>query len=202
VLPLVPDLLASLRRVDDRRHTRSRPSSPGPLTQRVEPDQLGGGLRRWHVRLGEKRGDRIGPTRRGKGTKLMVLADGNGIPLASEIEAASSAEVNLIEPLIDAAVTHNVPPRLVYDRAADSNPLRKRLAQRGIELTCPHRKGRVRKATQDGRKLRRYRKRWKIERTIAWLHNFRRVVARYEVYAHLYRGFVKLACLMICLRRL
>lgn len=115
----------------------------------------------------------------------MVLTDGNGIPLASDIDAANYAEVNLIEPLIDAAVTHSVPPRLVYDRAADSDPLRERLAQRGIELVCPHRKGRVRKATQDGRKIRRYRKRWKIERTIAWLHGFRRVVTRYEVYAHL-----------------
>jgi transposase len=131
----------------------------------------------------------------------MVLADGNGIPLATDIEAANHAEVNLIEPLIDAAVTRSVPPRLVYDRAADSDPLRERLAQRGIELVCPHRRGRVRKPTQDGRKLRRYRKRWKIERTIAWLHDFRRVVTRYEVYAHLYHGFVKLACLMICLRR-
>lgn len=131
----------------------------------------------------------------------MVLADGNGIPLASEVEAANHAEVNLIEPLIDAAVTRSVPPRLVYDRAADSDPLRERLAGRGIELVCPHRRGRVRKATQDGRKLRRYRKRWKIERTIAWLHDFRRVVTRYEVYAHLYHGFVKLASLMICLRR-
>jgi transposase len=137
----------------------------------------------------------------GKGTKVMVLADGNGLPLAIEFEAANHAEVNLIKPLIDAAVTHSVPPRLVYDRAADSDPLRERLAQRGIDLVCPHRKGRVRKATQDGRKLWRYRKRWKIERTIAWLHDFRRVVTRYEVDAHLYHGFVKLACRMICLRR-
>ena len=132
----------------------------------------------------------------------MVLADGNGIPLATDIEAANHAEVNLIEPLIDAAMTNSVPPRLVYDRAADSDPLRQRLAERGVEMVCPHRKGRVRKKTQDGRKLRRYRQRWKIERTIAWLHDFRRTVTRYEVDAHLYHGFVKLACLMICLRRL
>ena len=46
--------------------------------------------------------DRIGPTRRGKGTKIMVIADGKGIPLASEAEAANHAEVNLIKPLIDA----------------------------------------------------------------------------------------------------
>ncbi len=119
-----------------------------------------------------------------------------------EIESANLAEVNLIEPLIDSAATNGVPPRLIYDRAADSDPLRERLAERGIELICPHRKNRVRKPTQDGRKLRRYRKRWKIERTIAWLHNFKRLVSRNEVYAHLFEGFAKLACLMICLRRL
>jgi transposase len=131
----------------------------------------------------------------------MALADGNGIPLASEIEAANHAKVNLIEPLIDAAVTQSVPSRLVYNRAADSDPLRERLAQRGIELACPYRRGHVRMATQDGRKLRHYRKRWKIERTLTWLHDFRRVVTRYEFDAHLYHGFVKLAVLLISLRR-
>ncbi len=99
-------------------------------------------------------------------------------------------------------MTPHVPPRLIYDRAADSDPLRERLARRGIELICPHRKGRVRKATQDGRKLRRYRRRWKIERTIAWLHGFRRIITRHEFYAFLYHGFLKLACLMIAIRRL
>ena len=97
----------------------------------------------------------------------LVLADGNDIPLASEVEAANCAGVNLIELLIDAAVTNIVPPRLFYDRAADSGPLRERLAECGIELVCPHRRGRVRTATQDGKELKRYRKRLKSERTIA-----------------------------------
>jgi len=132
----------------------------------------------------------------------MVLTDGEGLPLAVDVDAANHAEVNLIEPLIDSAVTTHVPPRLVYDRAADSDPLRTRLAERGIELICPHRRGRVKKPTQDGRALRRYRRRWKIERTIAWLHAFKRIVTRNEFYAHLYHGFLKLACLMIVIRRL
>ena len=79
----------------------------------------------------------------------MVLVDGNGLPLAVDINAASPAEVTLIEPLLDQAVTPHVPNRLIYDRAADSDPLRERLADRGIELICPHRRGRVRPATQD-----------------------------------------------------
>jgi transposase len=90
---------------------------------------------------------------------------------------------------------------LLYDRAADSDHLRQRLARRGIELITPHRKNRKTAPLQDKRKLRRYRRRWKIERSISWLHNFRRLVTRYEYYAHLFQGFVQLACLIIVLRQ-
>jgi transposase len=131
----------------------------------------------------------------------MVLVDGNGLPLAVDINAANPAEVSLIEPLLDQAATGQVPDRLIYDRAADSDPLRERLASRGIELICPHRSGRVRPATQDGRPLRRFRKRWIVERTVSWLQAFRRLVTRYDFYAFLFHSFAKLACLMIVLRR-
>ena len=131
----------------------------------------------------------------------MLLVDGAGLPLAVDVDSASPAEVRLIEPLLDQAVTEYLPKRLIYDRAADSDALRERLATRDIELICPHRKGRVRPATQDGRPLRRYRKRWIIERTISWLQSFRRLVTRYEFYAFLFHSFAKLACLMIVLRR-
>jgi transposase len=131
----------------------------------------------------------------------MVLVDGNGLPLAVDINAANPAEGTLIEPLLDQANAPHVPNRLIYDRAADSDPLRERLADRGIELICPHRRGRVRPATQDGRPLRRYRKRCIVERTVSWLQAFRRLVTRYEFYALLFHSFAKLACLMIVLRR-
>ena len=143
----------------------------------------------------------MGPTKRGKGSKLMLLVDGSGLPLAIDVHSARPAEVTLIEPLLDQAVTPYVPHRVIYDRAADSDPLRQRLAERGIELICPHRHGRVRPATQDGRPLRRYRKRWIVERTIGWLQAFRRLVTRYEYYAFLFHSFAKLACIMIVLRR-
>jgi transposase len=131
----------------------------------------------------------------------MLLVDGRGLPLSIDIESASSAEVNLIERLLDLAVTRYVPNRLIYDRAADSDPLRERLRARNIQLICPHRRGRARPATQDGRALRRYRKRWIIERTIGWLQAFRRLVTRYEYYSFLFHGFATLACLVIVLRR-
>ena len=173
----------------------------GHTTRPTRRSELGRGIRRRHVCLGKKGGDRVGPTKRGKGTKLMVLVDGAGLPLAVDVDSASQAEVGLIEPLIDEAVTPFVPPRLVYDRAADSDPLRQRLAARDIELICPHRRGRVRPATQDGRSLRRFRRRWIIERTIGWLQTFRRLVTRYEFYSFLFHSFAKLACMMIVLRR-
>lgn len=130
----------------------------------------------------------------------MVLIDGHGLPLAGDIASASPHEVTLIEPLLDQRILSKQPRRLIYDAAADSDPLRARLKKRRIELICPHRCNRSKPPTQDGRKLRRYRRRWKAERTIGWLQNFRRLVTRYEHYAHLFRGFVKLGCLMVVLR--
>ena len=110
--------------------------------------------------------------------------------------------MNLIEPLLDSAATACVPSRLIYDKAADCDTLRDRLAEREIDLISPHRKNRVRRKKQDGRKLRRYRRRWKIERTVSWLHDFRRLLVRHEFYSSIYHGFAKLACLVMTVRRL
>ena len=94
-----------------------------------------------------------------------------------------------------------MPERLIGDKAYDSDPLRHKLKQRGIDLIAPNRRGRKKK-TQDGRKLRRYRRRWVVERTFAWLQTFRRLVVRYERHVRLYRAFFHLACLIITLRHL
>ena len=95
------------------------------------------------------------------------------------------------------------PQRLVCDKGYDSDDLRERLLlERDIDLICPHRKGRKRVALQHGRKLRRYRPRWKVERTFAWLGNFRRLVVRYERKLKMYRAFFHVACLLITLRKL
>ena len=75
------------------------------------------------------------------------------------------------------------------------------LKKRGIELICPHRSNRKRPSLQDGRSLRRYRRRWTIERTVAWLGNFRRLVVRYERKSKMFLAFLKVACLMITLRQ-
>lgn len=92
------------------------------------------------------------------------------------------------------------PQRIIADRAYDSNPLRDRLHRRGIELLVPHRRNRRSWWRQDGRKLRRYRRRWKIERTFAWLQNFRRLAIRYDRILTIYQGLFHFACLLITLR--
>lgn len=90
--------------------------------------------------------------------------------------------------------------RLIADRAYDADWLRLTLSSRGIQLICPHRKGRKRPPLQDGRALRRYRKRWTIERTIAWLGNYRRLLIRWERNERMYRAFMHVACLMLAVR--
>ena len=94
------------------------------------------------------------------------------------------------------------PKRLILDRGYDSDPLRARLTERGIEVICPHRRNRKKPKTQDGRKLRRYKRRWKVERTFAWLGNYRRLVVRYERHLKIYRAFFHLACVMVTLKKL
>jgi transposase len=90
----------------------------------------------------------------------------------------------------------------IADRAYDSDPLRERLLAQDMLLIAPHRRGRTKPAFNDGRWLRRYRKRWKIERTFAWLGNYRRLVVRYENHLLMYQAFFHVACSLITLRYL
>ena len=130
----------------------------------------------------------------------MLMTDAQGIPISAFTTSAQTAEVNTIETLVDIQVAGKRPKRLLYDKAADADWLRDALQRRGIEQITPHRKGRRKPSRQDGRSLRRYRHRWKIERTISWLGFQRRLLVRYEYYPHLFEGFVHLVCLMLCLK--
>jgi transposase len=144
----------------------------------------------------------VGTTKRGNGTKLMALADASGLPLAVQATSASPHEVTLVEATLAASCAGEEPERLIGDRAYDSDPLDGALEERGIEMIAPHRRNRKKKKTQDGRKLRRYKRRWKIERLFAWLSNFRRLVVRYEQKVEYYLGLVRLGCIVILLRYL
>ena len=143
----------------------------------------------------------MGKTKRGKGTKLMALADGSGLPLAVHMASASPHEVTLVGETLASSFVGEQPERLIGDRAYDSDPLDAALGAQGVEMIAPHRKGRKKRRTQDGRKLRRYKRRWKVERLFAWLGNFRRLVVRYEWRVENYLGFVRLGCVMILLRQ-
>ena len=124
----------------------------------------------------------------------MLLVDGNGTPLSAFTTSANHAEVNTLETLVDVRVTKRKPKRMLYDRAVDADWIREQMDARGIELICPHRRGRKKPPLQDGRALRRYKRRYKVERTIAWLFNFRRLTVRYEYYDDLFEGFLHLGC--------
>jgi len=95
------------------------------------------------------------------------------------------------------------PERLIGDRAYDSDPLDVQIRERsGVQSVAPHNSTRSKAPTQDGRVLRRYRRRWKIERLFAWLYDFRSVVIRWEYYPENFLGMVQLACAVILLRYL
>jgi transposase len=130
----------------------------------------------------------------------MAMADRAGLPLAVHVEAASPHEVTLAEPTLAACVVEARPARLMGDKADDSDPRDARLAEQGSELMAPHRANRTKPKTQDGRPLRRYKRRWKVERLFAWWQNFRRILVRHEYHAENYLGFVQLGCTVILLR--
>jgi transposase len=129
----------------------------------------------------------------------MTVADCAGLPLAVHIAAASPHEVTLVEPTLATCFVDSRPERLIGDKAYDSDALDEALAAQGMEMIAQHRANRKHK-TQDGRPLRRYKRRWKVERLIAWLQNFRRIIVRYEYDADNYRGFLHLSCIVTLLR--
>ena len=98
-------------------------------------------------------------------------------------------------------VIPEAPENLVGDNAYDSDKLDSELCRYGIQLIFLHLSNRKNR-TQDRRRLRRYRRRWKIERLFAWLQNFRRLVVRYERYAENFLGMLHLGCCIILLRYL
>jgi transposase len=152
----------------------------------------------------------VGKPQHGKGTTWMVVVDGQGVPVGNLLASASPAAVTLLEPTIETIAVprpgpgrpRKRPERLIDDKACDSDAWRQRLAKRGIDVICPHRKNRVKPPRQDGRKLRRYKRRWNVERTFAWVGSFRRLVVRWEHHITMYRAFCHVACLLITLRQL
>lgn len=164
------------------------------------PLALAGVLHRREFCPGEKGGEAVGKTKRGKGTKWMAIVDGNGLPVGFTVASASPSEVKLARQTLHSIPLKRLPERLIGDKAYDSDGLDRQLWKEDfVELIAPNRENRKVK-TQDGRKLRRYRRRWKVERFFAWLGNFRRLLIRWEQRVENYLGFLLLACSLIVLR--
>ncbi len=143
---------------------------------------------------------------------IMVVVDGNGIPLNTEVESASTYEGHVAEKTVEGIQTKKhgtrrkrpkrlTPKRVISDKGYDDDPLRASFAKCGIDFIAPYRDNRVNRPYEDRRKLRRYRRRWKVERTNAWLKSFRRVTVRWDRDLTVYKGFVHIACICVTLRK-
>jgi transposase len=139
----------------------------------------------------------------------MVVVDGQGIPLGIHVTSATPAEATLVHatlatirvPREQGGAPRQKPPRVIGDRAYDSDPLRAGLDVRDIILIAPYRENRIVRLYEDGCPLRRYRHRWIVERTFAWLGHFRRLLVRHERLTSMYCAFLYFAAALIALRR-
>jgi transposase len=157
-----------------------------------------------HVRA-LKGGTHTGPSPvdRGRpGSKHHVIVDQHGTPLAVSLTGGNRHDVTQLMPLVDAIPRirglrgrpRHRPRRLFADRGYDFDKYRRLLRRRGItpkiaRRGAPHVSGLGKT-------------RWVVERTFAWLHQFKRLRTRYEIRADLHQGLLELACSIICLRRL
>lgn len=156
-------------------------------------------------------GDGVGNTRKGKGTKIEIVSEGHSIPLSVIVESANEAEITLAEPTVKAIrITQRrgrptTRPKLVCaDKAYDSMAFRKSLRKRGIKSAIPERTSKKQKRRKKGPKPKcakaNYEQRWKVERTFAWLGNFRRVLIRWEREFEAFKGFVIFTCMFLTIR--
>ena len=137
-------------------------------------------------------GDEIGNTKRGKGVKIMAIVDRHGLPLSVSTHAANHHEITLVQLSFDFYMIEAKPEHLIGDGAYDSDRLDEQLKKEGIEMIAPHRKNRKKRKTQDGRRLRRYERRWLVERFFMWIQWQRRLLVRWEYYVKNFLGFAQL----------
>ena len=140
----------------------------------------------------------------------MLAVDGSGIPLTLLTEAANISEFKLALPTIDQISVatrplhpHTRPELLVADKGYDASWLREALAKRGIRHKIPKRRkpGQKQEPVCNTAIRSYYKTRWIVERTNAWLQNYRRITVRWDRTCENYEAFIELACALICLRR-
>ena len=173
---------------------------------------MGAGLSGRELRSRKKGGSGIGLTKVGKGSKVMLVVDGNGLPIGLHLDSAQPHEITLADRTLQ---TIRVPqkrgrPRtrpkaLAADKAYDSRTFRTELRKRGIQAAIPTFERRTRKKPKRGRPIRAgalYRSRWKVERSFAWMDNCRRLVVRWERSLHTYKAFCLLALILWSVNRI
>ena len=129
----------------------------------------------------------------------MAIADKSGKPISVYTDSATPHEAKLVEKTLDNRFVDKLPEVLIGDKAYDSDKLdQKLLEEYGIILIAPNRKNR--KKTQDGRSLRRYRRRWKVERLFSWIQNFSHIRIRDDYYPENYLSMIYMAISIIFLR--
>jgi transposase len=149
------------------------------------------------------RGKKSGPNptdRRRAGSKHHILTEARGIPIAVILTKANRNDITQAEALLKAVppicgkrgAPLRKPRTFQADRAYDSKCLRARLRRRRITPQI------ARRRTAHGSGL--GKTRWVVERTFAWLHQFRRLRIRFERLASMHEAFLKLGCCLICWR--
>ncbi len=155
-----------------------------------------------HVRAMEA-GEDTGPSpvdRSKPGSKPQVVTDGQGVPLVVQTTAANVPDANQTTPLVDAVPPiagkpghpRQRPDKVTADRGYDDEEEREKLRQRGIDPELAKRR------TPHGSHLGIYR--WVIERTISWLHSFRRLRIRWDIHTPLHQALSTLAEVIITFR--
>jgi transposase len=176
-------------------------SCPADTSPSGKPDRLVASCGRFVFRPCSARRKKTGPnpTDRGKsGSKHHLASDGNGIPLATTLTGANAHDVTQLMPLVDAIPVVvgkggrpcRRPQRVQGDRAYDSESHRQKLRNLGMTPVL------ARRNTENGSGLGVYR--WVIERSISWLHQFRRLRVRYERRDDIHEAFLLLGCIVIC----
>jgi transposase len=142
----------------------------------------------------------------------MLAVDGNGLPLGFHLDSASRAEVRLAQQTLDTIRVARLhgrpkqrPEKLVADRGYDSTVFRQALRRRGIRMCIPPKRRPATWKAKRGRpvvaRTDDYQQRYKVERSFAWLGNFRRLLIRWEHLFSVYRAWFTFAMLLLCVRR-
>jgi len=173
---------------------------------------VGTGVAGRQRRSGEQGGHGGGKTKVGNGSKVMIVVDGNGVPIGLHMDSAQPHERTLAEPTVQSIRVlrrrgrpTTRPKALVADKAYDSAEVRRTLRRRGITPTISPIGRPNRTYPKRGHPIRagtRYRQHWKVERCFGWMDNCRRLVVRYDCHLHIYRAFCLVAIILWCIDRI